>query len=269
MLYRDLTRHLGEDQPVYGLQAQGLDGREEYLTRFEDMAARYIKEIREVQPHGPYFFGGYCLGGTLSFEMAKQLEEAGEAVALVAMFETFNIQANPAVMTKKYQLMHKVQNLWFHARNVFELNPTDRVAFVKEKTSVSLGRLQDKWQTLVTNQKQGKQLGGGSSSDGSSFDEAAFPHVILDKINDKAQEAYLPEWYNGRIALFRPKKDFIGNEDPEFGWSGFADEIDVCRLDVNPRGMLVDPYVRELATILRQTVDDLVQLPDVEIDNIP
>jgi thioesterase domain-containing protein len=257
LLYRDLASHLGSNQPVYGLQAQGLDGQGDYLTRFEDMAARYIKEIREVQPHGPYFFGGYCLGGTLSFEMAKQLETVGEKVALVAMFETFNIHANPAVMTKKYQLMHKVQNLWFHARNVLELSPKDMIAFLQEKASVSLGRVQDKWQSFVASQKQGEQL-----------DEADLPHIILDKVNDKAQEDYYPEWYNGRIDLFRPKKDFIGNEDPEFGWSGLASEINVCRLDVNPRGMLVEPYVRQLATTLRNIMDELVQASGAETDSI-
>jgi amino acid adenylation domain-containing protein len=253
LLYRDLIRHLGADQPVYGLQAQGLDGREQYLTRFEDMAARYIKEIREIQPHGPYYLGGYCLGGTLSFEMAKQLEEAGEEVAMVAMFETFNMHANPVLMTKKYKLMHMVQNWWFHARNIFELEPADMIVFLKEKASVSLGRLQDKWQTFVTNRKRGV-----SSSDDVSSDEASFPHIILDKINDKAEEDYYPELYNGRILLFRPKKDFIGNEDAEFGWNGLANEINVCRLDVNPRGMLVEPYVQELAMQVRQEIDDKI-----------
>ena len=252
LLYRDLARHLGSDQPVYGIQAQGLDGRSEYLTRFEDMAARYIEEIRTVQPHGPYYFGGYCLGGTLSFEMAKQLNEVGEEVALVAMFETFNIQANPAVMTTKYQLLHKLQNLWFHARNILELNPRDMVAFVKEKATVSLGRTRARWQASKINQAQ----------DGSLDDDSAMPHVILDKVNDKAQETYIPKWYNGRIDLYRPKKDFIGNEDPEFGWSGLAEEINVCRLDVNPRGMLVEPYVKQLAAILRQSVDELSVVPE-------
>ena len=246
LLYRDLAHHLGSDQPVYGLQAQGLDGRSDYLTRFEDMAARYIEEIRQVQPHGPYYFGGYCLGGTLSFEMAKQLEAVGEKVNLVAMFETFNIQANPAVMTKKYQLIHKVQNLWFHARNVLELDTKGKMAFLREKASVSLGRMQSKWQAFTAKRRQGEQI-----------DEADMPHVILDKINDKAQEDYMPDWYNGRIDLFRPKKDFVGNEDPEFGWHGLAGEIKVFRLDVNPRGMLVEPYVQQLATILRQTIDEM------------
>src|ERR1022692_1664380 len=60
LIYRDLSRHLGLDQPFYGLQAQGLDGSRPPLTTIEEMAALYVKEIRRSQPHGPYFLGGYC-----------------------------------------------------------------------------------------------------------------------------------------------------------------------------------------------------------------
>ena len=59
LIYRALSQHLGLDQPFYGLQSQGLDGRRALLTRIEDMAELYVRELRRVQPHGPYFLGGY------------------------------------------------------------------------------------------------------------------------------------------------------------------------------------------------------------------
>jgi acyl carrier protein len=62
LLYRSLAFHLGEDQPVYGLQSAGLDGRSPVDGDFERVARRYVKEIRRVQPEGPYMLGGYCLG---------------------------------------------------------------------------------------------------------------------------------------------------------------------------------------------------------------
>jgi len=49
-----------------------------HRCRFENVAHRYIEEIRQVQPHGPYMLGGYCLGGTLALEMARQLIASGE-----------------------------------------------------------------------------------------------------------------------------------------------------------------------------------------------
>ena len=90
LIYRDLSRHLGTDQPFYGLQSQGLDGSLPPLARIGDMAGLYVREIRRVQRHGPYFLGGYCMGGTIAFEVAQQLQAKGEQVALLALFDTMN-----------------------------------------------------------------------------------------------------------------------------------------------------------------------------------
>jgi phthiocerol/phenolphthiocerol synthesis type-I polyketide synthase E len=90
LTYRKLSTCLGADQPFYGLQCQGLDGQLPLLTTVEEMAALYVRHIRSVQPHGPYFLGGYCMGGTLAYEAAQQLYAAGEPVALLALLDTMN-----------------------------------------------------------------------------------------------------------------------------------------------------------------------------------
>jgi thioesterase domain-containing protein len=87
-MYQKLARYLGEDQPVYGLQAQGLDGKENPLTQVEDMASLYLQEIRTIQPQGPYFLGGLSFGGMVSFEMAQTLHAQGQEVALLALIDT-------------------------------------------------------------------------------------------------------------------------------------------------------------------------------------
>ncbi len=63
------------------------------IAKFDHVAARYIEEIRQVQPHGPYMLGGYCLGGTLALEMARQLIESGESIGLLALIEIYNIRS--------------------------------------------------------------------------------------------------------------------------------------------------------------------------------
>jgi aspartate racemase len=90
-----LSRRLGPDYPLYGLQAQGLDGERPCLTSLEEMAALYIKEIRAVQPEGPYFLGGYSLGGVIAYEMAQQLSAGGEEVALVALLDSYPGNVKP------------------------------------------------------------------------------------------------------------------------------------------------------------------------------
>ncbi|HJP93404.1 MAG TPA: amino acid adenylation domain-containing protein [Pyrinomonadaceae bacterium] len=88
LIYRPMSRHLGDDQPVYALQAQGLDGRQEPLRRVEDMARRYVKEIRTLQPDGPYYLLGASFGGLVAYEMAQQLLSQRQEVAFLGLLNT-------------------------------------------------------------------------------------------------------------------------------------------------------------------------------------
>ena len=87
-VYRHLAQHLDANQPFYGLQAQGLDGKLPPLKRIEQMATSYLKEIRSLQPEGPYYLGGFCAGGVVAYEIAQQLHTQGEEVALLALMDT-------------------------------------------------------------------------------------------------------------------------------------------------------------------------------------
>jgi amino acid adenylation domain-containing protein len=88
LMYQKLARYLGEDQSVYGLQAQGLDGKDNPLTQVEEMASLYLREVQKIQPQGPYFLGGLSFGGMVSFEMAQLLQAQGQDVALLALIDT-------------------------------------------------------------------------------------------------------------------------------------------------------------------------------------
>jgi amino acid adenylation domain-containing protein len=94
LIYRELSRSLGADQPFYGLQ----DVDQEGLTApsVEEMAGRYVDVVRGVRPAGPYHLLGQSFGGLVAFEMARQLAAAGEEVALLALLDT----QSPAVMRR-------------------------------------------------------------------------------------------------------------------------------------------------------------------------
>ena len=85
LIFAQLARLLGPDQPFYGLQARGLDGKEVPFTSVLEMARHYIAEIRAIRPQGPYILVGICTGGLIAYEMAQQLFEQGEDVTLVVM----------------------------------------------------------------------------------------------------------------------------------------------------------------------------------------
>ncbi|MCG1040810.1 MULTISPECIES: non-ribosomal peptide synthetase [Burkholderiaceae] len=85
--YRSLASCLGTDHPVYGLQARGLNGASPLAPTIEAMAADYIQQMRRIQPRGPYYLLGWSLGGNVAHNMATQLEQQGERVALLAVLD--------------------------------------------------------------------------------------------------------------------------------------------------------------------------------------
>ncbi len=93
LVYRTLAVNLGTDQPVYGLQAQGLDGKTTPHSEIEQMAVDYIHHIRTLQPEGPYYIAGLSYGGTIALEMAQQLTAAQQQVALLALFDSSTPEA--------------------------------------------------------------------------------------------------------------------------------------------------------------------------------
>ncbi len=80
LLYRSLGEHFAPNYPLYGLQSQGLRQSEQaasHLPHRGNGGAFYLTEVRRIQPKGPYYLGGYCLGGTVAYEMAQILRGQG------------------------------------------------------------------------------------------------------------------------------------------------------------------------------------------------
>jgi len=84
--FRALSRHLGEDQPFFGLQPPGLDGMQPPLASVEALGSYFASQIAAVQVTGACVVAGYCAGGTVAFELARQLQQRGIAVDFVAIF---------------------------------------------------------------------------------------------------------------------------------------------------------------------------------------
>lgn len=93
LIYRSLAINLGSDQPVYGIQARGLDGSKPMFDRLENIAADYIREIQALQPQGPYMLAGLSNGGNIALEIAQQLRAQGQQVALLALFDTYALNS--------------------------------------------------------------------------------------------------------------------------------------------------------------------------------
>jgi pimeloyl-ACP methyl ester carboxylesterase len=244
--YRDLARHLGSDQPVYGLQAQGLDGKRPFLTRIEEMAAHYINGVLTVQSEGPYLLGGYCLGGTIALEMAQQLYAQGKEVALLALFETYNWANLPAAsfLDKAYFCLQKIE---FHTRNFWFLDAKGKMAFFMEKER-ELKRRSKMWYGMIISK---------ISNNGYEDNHQDGLLSRLWETNDRAAAMYVPRVYPGRITEFRPIKQYARFDGPELGWDKIAaGGVETYELPFFPGGMLVEPFVQLLAKKLKICINN-------------
>jgi non-ribosomal peptide synthetase component F/thioesterase domain-containing protein len=240
LIYRALSQHLGKDQPFYGVQSQGLDGKHPLLTRIEDMAELYVREIRRVQPHGPYFLGGYCMGGTIALEMAQRLTAEGEKVALLALFDTVN-WAKVRRISFYDRLSYQVQRLVFHCLNFGLLDFKDKIEFIDEKLQILRSR-SSVWRGMLSSRL-------GSKSETSLLAE-------IWETNDRAILEYVPAPYPQTITDFRPVKQYSQYLGTAMDWQDLARRHEIVTLPVYPAGMLVEPFVKNLAMALKGAIDN-------------
>jgi thioesterase domain-containing protein len=241
LLYRSLAQHLGPDQPVYGLQARGLNGTGHMDTSVQEMASAYIKEIMSVQPRGPYHLGGYCMGGIIAFEMAQQLRQMGEQVKVVMMLETYNDASTSRATASALAPLHFLQNVWFHCANALSAPAKDQKKFLREKLDIGLTRLRLRYDALLNVFNR--------SAEKTSH---AYPYLKVKRINDKAALEYSPQPYDGRVAVMRPKGHFLGFPSRTMGWEGLArGGVSVHEIPAFPKGMLVEPFAHHLAEAVR------------------
>ena len=88
LIYGRMAQYLGREFPCYGLRARASDRKQQPHASSKEMATDYIREMRAIQPNGPYLLVGGCVGGIVAYEMAQQLLAQGQQVALLALLDT-------------------------------------------------------------------------------------------------------------------------------------------------------------------------------------
>jgi len=251
LLYRSLASHLGGDQPVYGLQSAGLDGHSPVDARFENVARSYVDEIRQIQAHGPYLLGGYCLGGTIAIEMARQLIDAGETVGMVALIEDYNVRAMRWPLARRHLVVNRFfLNPYFHLQNMLAAEGAGKLAFFMEKLRVEIRRAKVSVRAGWANIRH--RL---SPDDDSSARRAKLADIYEDELTK-----YDVQPYPGELTLFLAERHLAGFDVPLGGWEGVAREgVRLYSLPFSPRGSLIEPYVRQLASILRVCIDRAIE----------
>jgi amino acid adenylation domain-containing protein len=239
--YYPLANQLELDQPVYALQARGLDGRIVKGQSLEQMAAAYLAEIKSLQPQGPYFLGGFCFGGLLALEAARQLSAAGDEVALVVMIQT----SHPA--TKAFEPDAGPLQRWTERLvKRIDLERENMSHRGKGYIGERIRRLLDiAWARigLAVERLTGKvQIPSNSLSMAYILESLAVEH-------DKMFERYQPSLYYGDVLLFRASKQFSGlASDPRLGWKNvLLGRVDVCEVPGHQQNLLIGTNVMFLA----------------------
>jgi thioesterase domain-containing protein/acyl carrier protein len=248
LFYRDLARYLGNEQPVYGFQAYGLNGKTPPHTRVEDMARHYIREMRQFQPEGPYYLGGSSFGGLVAFEMARQLAETDQEVGMLALFDTYGpgypkyLASTTSLKKSIYRLVQRLQHHWSDLR----LLPNDqRITYIGAKAQKARNQFRRKWRR-------------NKSEIARKFHERTgrpLPEKLRKTQNSisYALEKYQFGTYGGEIVLFRASNQPIGIEpNPTLGWETIVgDNIRVYEVPGFHGAITVDPHAQFLASELR------------------
>jgi amino acid adenylation domain-containing protein len=240
MGFRDLATHLSPDQPVYGIQAVGLDGRQAPLTRVEDMARHYIEEIRVVQPQGPYHLAGASFGGTVAFEIARQLRVAGSEVGLVALIDTFATERRGTV---GQSLKAYGKRMWFHLGNLL-LHP-GRLSYIRKKSKTLKRRIRSQLWRIAFHSPQIRS------------------HRLPGTLQDVEESCYLairryvPAPYSGRVTLFRAQKRSVADSpEVDLGWGSLAGGgVEIYEVPGDHGSMLGKPHVAILAGKIQACLD--------------
>ncbi len=251
--YRSLSAYLADlDRPIYGLRAQGVDGKTRPLDSVEEMAALYLKEIREVQPHGPYYLGGYSFGGTVAYEMAQQLWVAGEKTALLAMFDTVVMENLPPELKpgKLVMALDRVERLGFIAGKWLRLSLPKKIEYFRKSIGVVSSRLR----ALAS---RTKYVNPQEQADRERWLRKPPAFQKVETINQRALDAYVTRPYAGPVVYFKARqREWSEMVRPEPLWRRLAlGGLSVYTCEGNHNSIMVEPYVRSLAVALRRALE--------------
>jgi len=225
--FRELAQLMSPEHPFYGLQAQGLNGERPCFSRVEEMAVHYLKELKTLQPEGPYFIGGYSFGGLVAYEMAQQLRASGESVGLLALLDTYAGRLRSVSRSVLRMMMHPSRQRLF-----------------RDMPKAAGESLQRRVRGLMISR--------------------VLKNVL--RSNQTAADHYILQPYAGKITLFRASElSLRSSEELYSAWTNLAlGGLDLQEITGDHGGVLVSPQVDVLAAKLKASIDkNVVSVNDV------
>jgi len=235
LIFQGLSAHMGLQRPFYALQARGLNGREAPHTSVEAMAADYLNLVTEIQPSGPYFLGGYSAGGLVAFEMARLLQDRGESVELLVLFDSYLHPHSLSPVIAPHQRSAWLRGTEGLARRMSQMRVLDQ-----DRRRIVVGRdVARMWSTIKLNMY-------------STVKQLRLPAFRLDSVSAflLALRNYSPRPLNANVLLFLATKPVPEvARGLELIWKKLiTGTLDIRHIETDHDELLSESYARLLAT---------------------
>jgi amino acid adenylation domain-containing protein len=247
--FRPLAKALGPHQSLYGLAIQLLNHQDCPINRVESIAAYYVQELLKFQPQGPYHLIGISYGGTVAYEMARQLAAAGHPVGQVALLDTYGPGEDQAVDAGRMQ---------GHWEQLQELGGSYLVQKVQK-----LGQRQ--WQKLR------RRYGKVAAKLGMTLSYELRYDLVLQE-NLAAADRYQPQPYEGEMVLFRATEEIFYTEDYRrqgLGWRPLVKRLHQVDVPGNHISIVAQPNVQVVANWLRDRLQQTITATQLAADSTP
>jgi len=232
----ELAHHIATQHPIFGVQAKGVDGREEPLDRVEDMADFYLSALTDIQRQDPYILIGYSFGGLVALEMAKRLWKDGKHVALLVMLDAF---PHPHFMPLPWRVRLFGRRMLIHAQHMRQMSLAGAADYFTNgvKRRLHLAR----------------PLG---DIDGPEILTLPLQEATLRRVNEKAYHAYAsyqPSYYPAKINFVTTEDKTFFPGDPRAIWGDLSQELEVEVIPGNHLNIVTTEF-HALAAVLTRYI---------------
>ncbi|MGA7964299.1 MAG: thioesterase domain-containing protein [Gammaproteobacteria bacterium] len=197
--YRALAQHIDANQPFFGLQPPGLEEGTEPHTSVEGLAGYFAAQIREFHPNGPVTIAGFCAGGTIAFELARQLSESGRDVTRLILFGAPYCTSYRFLPEIVAGCSHFVQRATAHARALIGLPVT-------------------KWRRYLADRSEARRTAAGNVPQGPVMVRRA----AVENATVAAIRHYTPRAFNGHVDVMLPCESSKRSLDAPLRWHRHA-----------------------------------------------
>jgi acetoacetyl-CoA synthetase len=234
--FTELAKHIHTDHPIYGIQAKGIDGREEPFDRIEDMAHYYLEALKELQPQGPYILIGYSFGGLVALEMAQRLSKDEKEIGLLVLIDAYPY---PRYMSARQRLQLGLQRSRSRISKLRQQTFDESVAYFLDGLKRRL---------RIAEVPQNAPLEGSRLSLAQTTLQVKAKAYL-------ALASYRPQPYGGKIKFVKSEGDTFLPSNPVPVWADLAPDFEAETVPGNHLDMVTTQF-EGLAAVLTRYLEE-------------